>query len=224
MLSIVIPTLNEEKNIEKTLLKIEKISQKIKLDVIIVDDNSQDKTIEKASQFNSKIDIKIINNKKNLGLGYALTNGYNLSNSKFVMFLDADLSINENDILNLIQSKKDNGIVIGSRYIAGSKIIGANKKKILISYLLNFFVSKIFRLNVIDISHSFRIISKKIKLDAKNYTHPGFFWEITINAKKNNFLINEIPITFSERTFGISKNKSFLMLLSVIKSLINIIK
>ena len=51
---------------------------KIKLDVIIVDDNSQDKTIEKASQFNSKIDIKIINNKKNLGLGYALTNGYNL--------------------------------------------------------------------------------------------------------------------------------------------------
>lgn len=224
MLSIVIPTLNEEKNIEKTLLKIEKISQKIKLDVIIVDDNSQDKTIEKASQFNSKIDIKIINNKKNLGLGYALTNGYNLSNSKFVMFLDADLSINENDILNLIQSKKDKGIVIGSRYIAGSKIIGANKKKILISYLLNFFVSKIFRLNVIDISHSFRIISKKIKLDAKNYTHPGFFWEITINAKKNNFLINEIPITFSERTFGISKNKSFLMLLSVIKSLINIIK
>ena len=60
-------------------------------------------------------------------------------NSKFVMFLDADLSINENDILNLIQSKKDKGIVIGSRYIAGSKIIGANKKKILISYLLNFF-------------------------------------------------------------------------------------
>lgn len=224
MLSIVIPTLNEEKNIEKTLLKIEKISQKIKLDVIIVDDNSQDKTIEKASQFNSKIDIKIINNKKNLGLGYALTNGYNLSNSKFVMFLDADLSINENDILNLIQSKKDKGIVIGSRYIAGSKIIGANKKKIIISYLLNFFISKIFRLNVIDISHSFRIISKKIKLDAKNYTHPGFFWEITINAKKNNFLINEIPITFSERTFGISKNKSFIMLLSVIKSLINIIK
>ena len=176
MLSIVIPTLNEEKNIEKTLLKIEKISQKIKLDVIIVDDNSQDKTIEKASQFNSKIDIKIINNKKNLGLGYALTNGYNLSNSKFVMFLDADLSINENDILNLIQSKKDKGIVIGSRYIAGSKIIGANKKKILISYLLNFFVSKIFRLNVIDISHSFRIISKKIKLDAKNCSfHLEFF-------------------------------------------------
>ena len=42
--------------------------------------------------------------------------------------------------------------------------------------------------------------------------------------KKIIFLINEIPITFSERTFGISKNKSFLMLLSVIKSLINIIK
>ncbi len=224
MLSIIIPTLNEEKNIEQTLLKIEKISQEVKLDVIIVDDNSQDKTIEKALQFHSRIDLKILKNKKNLGLGYALTNGYNLSNSEFVMFLDADLSIGKNDILNLIKSKSEDGIVIGSRYIAGSKIIGANKKKILISYLLNFLVSKIFRLNIIDISHSFRIISKRIKLDSKNFSHPGFFWEITINAKRNNFSLKEVPITFNERSLGISKNKSFLMLLSVIKSLINIIK
>ena len=62
MLSIIIPTLNEEKNIEKTLFKIEKISKEIKLDVIIVDDNSQDKTLEKASQFHTRIDLKILKN------------------------------------------------------------------------------------------------------------------------------------------------------------------
>ena len=112
MLSIVIPTLNEEKNIKKTLLKIEKISKIINLDVIIVDDNSYDKTIELANLFKNKLDIKIIRNKKNLGLGYALTLGYNFSKSPYVMFLDADLSISEYDILNLIYSKKDNGIVI----------------------------------------------------------------------------------------------------------------
>ena len=48
------------------------------------------------------------------------------------MFLDADLSISEKDIINLIHSR-ENGIVIGSRYVAGSKIIGANKK-VFISY------------------------------------------------------------------------------------------
>jgi dolichol-phosphate mannosyltransferase len=224
MLSIVIPTLNEEKNIEKTLLKIEKISKIINLDVIIVDDNSNDKTIELANLFKNKLDIKIIRNKKNLGLGYALTRGYNSSNSSYVMFLDADLSISEYDILNLIYSKKDNGIVIGSRYLTGSKIIGANKKKVFLSYFLNLIVSKIFKLKVIDISHSFRIISKRITIKSKNLSHPGFFWEMTINAKQDNFIINEIPITFQERFFGSSKNKSLLMLISVIKSLINIIK
>ena len=44
--------------------------KEIKLDVIIVDDNSQDKTLEKASQFHTRIDLKILKNKKNLGLGY----------------------------------------------------------------------------------------------------------------------------------------------------------
>ena len=47
---------------------------------------------------------------------------------------------------------------------------------------------------------------------------------MTINAKRNNFTVNEIPITFNERIFGESKNKSLLMLFSVIKSLINILK
>ncbi len=224
MLSIVIPTLNEEKNIEETLLKIEKISKDINLEIIVVDDNSKDKTLDVVQLFKNRLEIKIIKNERNLGLGYALTKGYNSSTSPFVMFLDADLSVNHDDILNLIKSKKDKGIVIGSRYISGSRILGANKKKVLISYFLNLMISKIFKLKIIDLSHSFRIISKKIEIDTKNFSHPGFFWEMTINAKKKKFIITEIPITFRERVFGTSKNKSFLMLLSVIKSLINIIK
>lgn len=224
MISIVIPTLDEEKNIKETLLKIEKISKNINLEIIIVDDNSKDKTLDVVQLFKNRLNIKIIKNEKNFGLGYALTKGYRSSNSPFVLFLDADLSVNESDILNLIKSRRDKGIVIGSRYIIGSRILGANKKKVLISYFLNLMISKIFRLKIIDISHSFRIISKKIVIETKNFSHPGFFWEMTINAKKNNFIIIEIPITFKERVFGTSKNKSFLMLLSVIKSLMNIIK
>ena len=131
MLSIVIPTLDEEKNIKKTLLKIQRISKKIELDIIIVDDDSKDKTLEIARLFKNKLNIKIIKNDKKLGLGYALTKGYNSSNFSFVMFLDADLSVSEKDIINLIHSKIEDGIVIGSRYIAGSKIKGASKKKFL---------------------------------------------------------------------------------------------
>ena len=224
MLSIIIPTLNEEENIEKTLNIIQKIANKIDLDVVVVDDNSKDNTLKLVELFKKKLNIKIIRNENNLGLGYALMKGYMVSNNPFVMFLDADLSVDESDILNLFYSKKENGIVIGSRYLNNSKIQGADKKKVFISYFLNVLISKFFKLGVIDVSHSFRIISKKIEIISKNFSHPGFFWEMTINAKRKQFSLDEIPITFKERIHGTSKNKSFLMLFSVIKSLINVIK
>ena len=51
MLSIIIPTLNEEKNIEETLNKIEKISNKIDLNIVVVDDSSKDNTLKLVELF-----------------------------------------------------------------------------------------------------------------------------------------------------------------------------
>ena len=57
MLSIIIPTLNEEENIEKTLNKIQKISNKIDLNIVVVDDNSKDNTLKLVQLFKEKLDI-----------------------------------------------------------------------------------------------------------------------------------------------------------------------
>ncbi len=93
MISIVIPTINEEKNINKTLNKISKIKEILDSEIIIVDDNSQDDTLKIVKSFNEKLNVKIIQNKNKLGLGYALNKGFKFSKNNFVMFLDADLSI-----------------------------------------------------------------------------------------------------------------------------------
>ena len=93
MISIVIPTINEEKNIGKTLIKINSISEFSKPEVIIVDDNSEDKTLDIVKNFKKKINIKVVKNKKKLGLGYALSRGFKISKNPFVMFIDADLSV-----------------------------------------------------------------------------------------------------------------------------------
>ena len=170
------------------------------------------------------MNIILIKNKKNMGLGYALKKGFEIAKNKNVMFLDADLSINIIDILKLGKLGKKNSMIIGSRYLKKSKIVGANYFKVKLSYFLNFFMCKVFNLNIIDLSHSFRIISKDIKLDSLNFTHPGFFWEITIKAKKKGVHLEELPITFRERKFGFSKNKSFKMLLSVLISLFNLLR
>jgi dolichol-phosphate mannosyltransferase len=100
MLSIIIPTINEEKNITTTLALLSEVFKNIIFEIIIVDDKSSDKTVSEIKKFQNKsnLSIKILINKYPRGLGNALLLGYNLSNNKFVMFLDADLSIKKNDV------------------------------------------------------------------------------------------------------------------------------
>jgi len=121
-------------------------------------------------------------------LGYALKLGYENSKYKFVMFLDADLSVKNDDINALIESRKENHMIVGSRYSTKSKVVNVNKIKFFLSLILNKLISTIFKLSIIDISHSFRIICKNFKLSVKNYTHPGFFWELTLDAKKKRYI------------------------------------
>ena len=224
MLSIIIPTINEEKNIGITIEKLNKIFTKKNLEIIIVDDKSTDNTINEINKYQDKLNIKIISNKNPKGLGYALLQGFNVASKEYKMFLDADLSIDENDITKLFDKKKYNGMVIGSRYLSDSNIINASKVKVLLSKILNLFISKYFNLPITDLSHSFRIIHKNVNLNSLNYTHPGFFWEITVNANLQGYKISEESITFIERKYGISKNKTIRMLYSVIKSIKNLKK
>lgn len=224
MISIIIPTINEERNIGKTLLKIISINEFSKAEIIIVDDNSEDDTLNIVESFKKKLNIKIIKNKNRLGLGYALNKGFKISKCPFVMFMDADLSLKTNDIIKLYNSREQNSMIVGSRYLKGSRIIGASKIKVFLSHLLNYVTSKIFKLPIVDLSHSFRIISKKIRIKSKNFSHPGFFWEITINANRNNKKIKEIPISFYDRKYGVSKNNSIKMIKSIMESYFNLLK
>ena len=126
MFSIVIPTINEEKNICLTIKRLLKIFKNIIFEIIIIDDKSSDNTVSEVKKLKNKLNLKItiLINNHSKGLGNALLLGYNLSKYNFVMFLDADLSIKESDIYKLYKYRKKNSIIIGSRYIAKSKIIG----------------------------------------------------------------------------------------------------
>ena len=59
MISIIIPTLNEQSNIDKTIIRIKKLFNKIKIsyEIIFVDDKSDDGTIEKIFTYKKKIKI-----------------------------------------------------------------------------------------------------------------------------------------------------------------------
>ena len=150
--------------------------------------------------------------------------GVKNSFSKYIVFLDCDVSVSQKDLRKLIINRGEKLMLIGSRYTKGGKVMGADKTKVFLSKILNFTVSLIYNLKISDLSHSLRIFPNVIDFNnIKTYSHPGFFWEITLIFKKNG-IVNEMPITFNERVYGITKNKTKKLIYSVMSFFINKIK
>ncbi|RJR25803.1 glycosyltransferase [Candidatus Microgenomates bacterium] len=91
-ISVIIPAYNEEKNIKKCLqsLKAQTFPEN-NFEIILIDNNCQDKTVEIASSFK----VRVIKEKKQ-GITYARIKGINNSLAPIVAFLDADSSVNPN--------------------------------------------------------------------------------------------------------------------------------
>ncbi|MEO0224464.1 MAG: glycosyltransferase family 2 protein [candidate division WOR-3 bacterium] len=102
-ISFIIPVRNEEENIENCINSIKKsISENY--EIIVVNDNSEDRTYEIISKMN---DIKVINveNKPSFAVGknYALYLGYLNSNGQILIFLDADVRITQDIIIETLK-------------------------------------------------------------------------------------------------------------------------
>lgn len=213
-----IPTLNEKNNILKTIDRINEIIKELKIEyeIIIIDDNSEDGTLEILKDLDEKNIIKLVIPAVRSGLGNALLLGLKESKSNYNLFLDCDFSVKKDDIMNLIKKRKNNLIIIGSRYNQKSNTDDISKIHYILSFFLNFILRKILFLKVTDLTHSFRIFPSEFTLDTNLTTHPGFFIKFALSAKKNKFQITEIPITNFTRKHGYPKNKLFKMIISVL--------
>ena len=203
-------TFNELKNIKVLLKKIENLN--IDLDILIIDDNSNDGTKEflKLYKKNNK-NFHLINRDKKLGLNSAHQIALNFSKKKrytYLITMDADLSHDPILIPIFLRELKKNKFVIGSRYIRGGKsemrilrylmsVIGNKVIKYLLNIKSNEFTTSYRGFSV---NYTGKINFSKIK--SKGYS---FFMETIFLINKNNIKIKEIPIHFKDRTYGKSK-------------------
>lgn len=98
--SIVIPAFNEEAYIKACLESISKLETKLNFEVILVDNNSTDKTVEVAQKFANGINLRIIKESKQ-GRGAARAIGFKEAQGKIILSTDADATFDPNwlDIL-----------------------------------------------------------------------------------------------------------------------------
>ena len=121
--SIFVPTYNSQETIEECLINILEESKNFDSEIIVVDDNSSDKTIEIIKKFKL---IKLIELENNEGVGNARNVGADNTKYEKLCFIDSDLIITKNTIINLVKKLNQNK-TIGS-VSAIQKVINLNTK------------------------------------------------------------------------------------------------
>lgn len=211
---IIIPTYNEQENIEnlvRTIFSLEK-----EFDILVIDDNSPDKTSEIVENLIREFPGKIylLQRPGKLGLGTAYITGFNwaLQNHYAYIFeMDADFSHNPNDLVPLLEavSKEGVGMAVGSRYKKGVSIVHWPMGRLLLSYYASMYVRTITGMSVRDATAGFvcykRELLEKLKLDGINMKGYGFQIEMKFKAWKMGYEIEEVPVIFINRELGDSK-------------------
>ena len=207
MLSVVIPTLNEEKNIPLIIRELNKV--KVRKEIIFVDDNSSDNTKKVIKNFLNK-KIKLIN-RKNLSrdLSKSVLMGINKAKFNYIMVIDCDLqhniSIVDKMFKKLILNNYD--IVIGSRFkkkkISGNLGILRSLFSLLFIFIINFILKK----KTSDPLSGFFICNKSLVQNFKNnFFNNGYkiMFDIIYNGKQD-IKIKDFQIEFKKRLHGKSK-------------------
>ena len=99
-ISVIIPSYNAETTIEECLKTIFSETKNFDAEIIVVDDNSNDKTCEIVEKFKL---VQLIKLKKNQGVGRARNIGAQTANKKILCYVDSDLIISDNSISNLVE-------------------------------------------------------------------------------------------------------------------------
>ena len=222
---IFLATFNESENIIYLLNSINKLD--LELDILIIDDNSPDKTPEIIKQHAlEKNNIKLIvrNKKEGLDTAHKIAFKYSIENNyEYLITLDADLSHDPNEIPIFIKELNNNDFVIGSRYVKGGD---SNMKgiRLLLSYFGNRFIQFIFNINCNEFTTSYRGFNlrrfKNFNLDNVSSRGYSFFMETIYLIHREGILIKEIPIFFKDR----SKGKSKIPRIELFRTFINLFK
>lgn len=115
-LTIIVPTLNEEENVERIVTQIRKVSKSIK--IIVADDGSKDKTVQVARK--NKVIVVDRKNAKVKGITAAVCDAARYVKTKYFIVMDADLQHPPSKVADIYKKLKSNDIVVGVR----RKVIG----------------------------------------------------------------------------------------------------
>jgi dolichol-phosphate mannosyltransferase len=211
-LSIVIPTYNEVSNIKLIIEAIQKtLNNKVKFEIIVVDDNSTDGTWDLAEKFAGNFEnIICFRRITSKGLSSAVIDGFMISKSKFVAVIDADLQHDETILLKMLDCLRTGiDLAVGSRYCEDASVGDWKTGRKFVSKVATKLGQSIGNVNLSDPMSGFFMIKKDIFLDvADKLNGKGYKILLDIVSQFNEdkkIIIQDVPYTFKSRLHGESK-------------------
>jgi dolichol-phosphate mannosyltransferase len=209
MLSLILPTFNEAKNLPVMIPKIEEILQSVEHEIIIVDDNSPDNTWRIAQEMSEKVkNLHVIRRVGRHGLSSAVVEGFLAAKGDVLAVADAD-GQHDLSILPIMfaEVKSGSNIAIGSRYTEGGSVGKWDERRHSMSRFATAISMLVCKVDVRDPMSGFFAIDRQTFEKALHKLNPKGFkilLDFLVNVPKKT-TVTEIPFIFGERIHGKSK-------------------
>ena len=214
-LVILIPTYNEAVSIVELLEKLSNFRShsQYQFDVVVIDDNSPDKTANIVDDMAISW-VQILRRPGKGGLGAAYRAGFDkvLSDNDYthIVTMDADGSHRVEDLPAMFAAiKVGKSIVLGTRWMPGGSVVNWPKSRELLSKSGTQYAKFALGIDLNDLTGGFRIYSAELlhSLNLKDMDATGYCFQIemAMAADLAGAAATQVPITFVERINGVSK-------------------
>ncbi|MGH9348937.1 MAG: polyprenol monophosphomannose synthase [Vicinamibacterales bacterium] len=220
---VIVPTYNERETlpvIVRELLAIPGVH------LMVVDDGSPDGTgsIAEGLAMTHADRVAVLRRTGARGLGRSYIEGMRralaTTGAPLICQMDADLSHLPSDLPALVGAATHADLVIGSRYVAGGRVVNWPRRRVLLSTLANHYVRGLTGVAVRDVTSGFRCWRRETlaRIPLADLRSDGYAFqvEMTWHARRTGARIVEVPITFVERRQGRSKLSGRVVLESIV--------
>jgi len=228
-LSIIVPVYNEVKTVLIVLKKLKKLKlyDDYKSQIIVVDDNSNDGTVELLKKIKDNQDFKDITfifKEKNMGKGDSQKIAIPLCEGEFTIIQDADLEYNVENINSLLKLmiEKNFDAVLGNRKLKNTKVYSAYfifHKLAVIS--LTIMTNLLFRSKFKDVCTCYRLIKtpllKSLKINGERFE---FDFSMINQLAKKTKNIGAVEIDYTNRSFEEGKKNTWIVGVYALKRII----
>ncbi len=211
---MIIPTYNERENVALLVETVFNLQEDFH--ILIIDDGSPDGTASIVKKLFVKYPGKLFLEERvgKLGLGTAYIHGFKWALDKgylYIFEMDCDFSHNPKDLDRLYNACKTGGadVAVGSRYIKGGKVENWPGIRVFISKGASIYTRLLTFMPIKDPTAGFvcyrNYVLEAINFDEIAFVGYAFQIEMKFATWKLGFKIKEVPITFIDRQYGVSK-------------------